>query len=319
MRAMSLGVLFALVSQNTAAVLLMKFTFRDGAAKYDVSTTVCITEFIKLVICLCIVFLGRFNSLTSCMLPSLTQKKLAVPAVLYTIQNNLVYVAVNSLTPASYIICSQGKIFTTAFFSVVMLSVKLQMHQYLSFILLACGMVLTQLDFGVNVDSAYSFNRQIAGVIAITLGSITSGFTGVYLEILYKSGTESIWERNLQLGVYALPIASLLAIANQSRNWERSPLDGFDSYVYALILVQVTGGLIVAGVMKYASTILKCFAVSISICLCVLLSSVYGDKPSMLELCGTILVIMSTFIYSIRLEDYSIGCGGQTRCKAIEA
>ncbi len=51
--------------------------------------------------------------------------KLAVPAVLYVIQNNLQYMAASNLDVATFQVTYQMKILTTAFFSVVMLRKRL--------------------------------------------------------------------------------------------------------------------------------------------------------------------------------------------------
>ena len=299
----SFVILVALSFQNTASVLLMKFTLRKDARPYDAATAVAITEFIKLGVCILIVMLQRSTDIPlGSSLSMGVHRKFGVPAILYAAQNNLVYVAAESLTVTSYVVCSQGKIFATAFFSVLVLSTKLNARHYISLILLACGMVLTQLDVDTVVGSTYPSQHEFRGIVAITLASVSSGFAGVYLEVLYKTDSESIWTKNVQLGAYAFPATCMFAIASQFRNWNGKALSGFDSAVCVLLLLQAMGGLIIAGVMKYASSILKCFAVSISICLCALISALCGDETSMLQLFGVLLVILSTILYSIQLH-----------------
>ncbi|KAK6044214.1 Nucleotide-sugar transporter [Cooperia oncophora] len=58
--------------------------------------------------------------------------KVLVPAVVYTIQNFLLYVAVENLPAATYMVTYQLKILTTAVFTVLVLGRKLSIQQWVS-------------------------------------------------------------------------------------------------------------------------------------------------------------------------------------------
>jgi hypothetical protein len=49
--------------------------------------------------------------------------KLSIPSFLYTVQNNLLYFALTNLDAATYQVCYQLKILTTALFSAILLQV----------------------------------------------------------------------------------------------------------------------------------------------------------------------------------------------------
>lgn len=55
--------------------------------------------------------------------------KLSVPSLIYTVQNNLLYFALSRLEAATFQVCYQTKLMTTAIFSVLFLNKKLSMLQ----------------------------------------------------------------------------------------------------------------------------------------------------------------------------------------------
>ncbi len=70
--------------------------------------------------------------------------KLLIPSGLYTLQNNLLFVALSNLDAATYQVTYQLKILTTALFSVLMLGKKLDMFKWVSLIVLMAGVSLVQ-------------------------------------------------------------------------------------------------------------------------------------------------------------------------------
>ena len=72
--------------------------------------------------------------------------KLLIPAGLYTLQNNLLYVALSNLDAATYQVTYQLKILTTALFSVLMLSKKIDSLKWMSLIILTVGVSLVQVS-----------------------------------------------------------------------------------------------------------------------------------------------------------------------------
>lgn len=70
--------------------------------------------------------------------------KLLIPAGLYTLQNNLLFIALSNLDAATYQVTYQLKILTTALFSVLMLGKKLDSFKWVSLFLLMLGVSLVQ-------------------------------------------------------------------------------------------------------------------------------------------------------------------------------
>lgn len=55
-------------------------------------------------------------------------------------------------------------------------------------------------DSGTSKESGHTVSEQMAGLTAVLLACVSSGFSGVYFEKILKGSNTSVWMRNLQLG-----------------------------------------------------------------------------------------------------------------------
>ena len=97
-------VLTLLVLQNTSVVLVTKYSFRSAAAGYNVGTVVLLSELLKLFAC-CLAILTTNGS---CHLVSMVRRlpdnlNLALPSVLYVVQNSAHLVAIKNLATPVYL------------------------------------------------------------------------------------------------------------------------------------------------------------------------------------------------------------------------
>lgn len=130
--AIKYAALLLLVAQMVGLVLLMRFSRTshvEGQPLYLASTAVFIMEVMKLVICCGVItyqsggdLVGELNR--HVVNAPVEMLKLSVPSFLYTVQNNLLYFALTNLDAATYQVCYQLKILTTAVFSMVLLQVR---------------------------------------------------------------------------------------------------------------------------------------------------------------------------------------------------
>ena len=303
--------LFILTIQNTALVLVTKFSYRTAATPYVVSTVIASAELVKLVLSYILLVASDGQSAARDALREVPSNatRLAVPSVLYVIQNNLLFEGVRLLSPTAYMVCSQSKILTSAICSVLLLGTRITRKQYVALMVLVCGMIMVQGEEGrgsnVRLDKART-EDTLQGMVAVLTAAFTSGFAGAYLEKMYKeehAQKRSVWFRNAQLACFSLPVAM---IGSAWRDGERlraneGAFQGYDGVVLLVIALQAAGGLVVAAVLRYAGNVLKCFAVSISICNCALATTVFandGHNLSVTASLGIALVIGSTFLYS---------------------
>lgn len=281
--------LFFLILQNSGLAIAMRFTLfgKSKEDAYITSTAVLVAELLKLAIAttLCFVvdseyswkrFTGTLHK--EFVIDRADFMKLTVPSVLYTVQNSLQYYSMSCLSAPVFQVLYQAKIITTAIFSVIILSRKLSSLQWSSIIGLAGGVALVQLSQLNEGMSEESKSNSFLGLISVLCGCMTSGFAGVYFELVLKSSSASIWLRNIQLSVIGICIALLSCYL---RDYEaistRGFLAGYDNYVWLVIVLQAAGGLIVAVVVKYADNVLKGFATSLSILLSCFASSYLFD------------------------------------------
>ncbi|NWX78881.1 S35A2 protein, partial [Alca torda] len=231
--------------------------------------------------------------------------RLAVPSLIYTLQNNLQYVAISNLPAATFQVTYQLKILTTALFSVLLLGTSLSRLQWLSLALLFAGVALVQAEQaratpGPSLSPAEGPQQSYAvGLAAVAASCLSSGFAGVYFERLLKTTGGSIWVRNVQLGAVgtAVGLAAMVA-AEGSAVAALGFFYGYNPAVWAVVVNQAAGGLLVAVVVRYADNILKGFATALSILASTVASvHLFGFRPRGPFLAGTAMVLAAVYLY----------------------
>lgn len=228
--------------------------------------------------------------------------KVAVPSLVYAFQNNILFIALSNLEAATFQVLYQLKIFTTAILSVVMLQRKLTRLKWLALLVLMAGVSLVQLNINSSAatDDLPSSNSY-KGLVAVLMASLSSGFAGVYFEKILKGTSPSIWIRNIQLGSFGIVFAGMMMVVNDGAGiWRDGLLYGYTWQVWWVVMNTALGGLVVAMVVKYANSIVKGFALSISIVLSSVISMLsQGFRPSFGWGVGAFLVLFASMLYSM--------------------
>lgn len=328
--------LAVLVVQTTTLVLVLRYsrTASVEGPRYISSTAIVSSETLKIIICLLLILKdeGTLNDLWKVVKEEIIGSpwetiKLLIPATLYTIQNNLLFLALSKLDAATYQVTYQLKILCTALFSVYMLHKRLSTAQWVSLILLMTGVSLVQLPsetpkevitykesqdsseevtFGPLNNMATNESNssdKIVGMLAVLISCVLSGFTGVYFEKLVKYTSQTLWVRSLQLAIFgAIFGMAAVGITDFHEVTTNGFFQGYNYITVTVVVLQAIGGMVVALVMKYADNILKGFATSISIVLSTVLSYyLLADfTPNVSFFAGATIVIVATFVYSLR-------------------
>eukprot|EP00568_Trieres_chinensis_P014590 CAMPEP_0183329226 /NCGR_PEP_ID=MMETSP0160_2-20130417/84687_1 /TAXON_ID=2839 ORGANISM="Odontella Sinensis, Strain Grunow 1884" /NCGR_SAMPLE_ID=MMETSP0160_2 /ASSEMBLY_ACC=CAM_ASM_000250 /LENGTH=625 /DNA_ID=CAMNT_0025497413 /DNA_START=599 /DNA_END=2476 /DNA_ORIENTATION=- len=167
--------------------------------------------------------------------------------------------------------------------------------------------------------------NQWIGLLSMAISCITSGMAGVYFEWMLKkdntrnqspdnssskeeissthSSIKSEYIRNIQLAIPSFFLSAIPVFAKQFYAARSSSgfFEGYDWLVWGVIANQALGGLLVSKVMKYADSNVKVFAVSISVILSSILSSMLLEEAPAGGIhfwAGAALVIASSVLYS---------------------
>jgi UDP-galactose transporter len=302
--------LVVLTLQNALLILIMRYARTRDGDMFFATTAVVSAEVFKTVGCLFIIWWqeGSLSALVHHLNQNIVQQpldciKISVPAIIYVLQNNLLYVAVSNLDASTYQVSYQLKILTTALFSVALLHKRLSQLQWVSLVCLFTGVAVVQLQPHNTAAVAKATDQQqnaMLGLTAVGMASIMSGFAGVYFEKLLKHTSPSIFLRNIQLGVIGVIVGLMTMYANDGQQIIlKGFFHGYDSIVWLIVFLQAFSGLFVAVVVKYADNILKGFATSAAIVISCIASMYFFDFTLSTEfVVGASLVILATYMYS---------------------
>ncbi|NXB93162.1 S35A2 protein, partial [Vidua chalybeata] len=314
----SLGVL---VLQNASLVLSIRYVRTLPGERFLPTTAVVMAEAMKGSACLLLLLIqhrairdGGVRQTAVTLHEAVVGQfgdtlRLAVPSLIYTLQNNLQYVAISNLPAATFQVTYQLKILTTALFSVLLLGTALSRLQWLSLALLFAGVALVQAEQARAVPPAAALapspgpeapaQSYAVGLAAVAASCLSSGFAGVYFERLLKRSGGSIWLRNVQLGAVgtAVGLGAMLA-AEGPAVAALGFFYGYNGAVWAVVVNQAAGGLLVAVVVRYADNILKGFATALSILASTAASAhLFGFRPRAPFLAGTAMVLAAVVLY----------------------
>lgn len=305
-----------IVFQNCSLILVTSYS-RHLEPAYLPSVAVFLAEVLKLAASLVLLALESPGGLAEALRRSvallretpLETAQFAVPALAYTLQNNLWYYALTNLDPVTAAVTSQLKVITTAVASVVMLGRKLSRWQWCALVLLMSGMVVMQLkNTSLNeptkaaqpLEMRRAPQSTTSGAVAMLGSTMLSAYAGVYIERLFKTVKKTLWLQSVQLSIFSLPVSAgcMLAFDHQAAR-ERTLLVGFRPVVWLAIALSALGGIAVSMALKYADNIQKTFAVGISIVLnCALSAAFLGVAMHGRTVAGVAMVVGSTIWFN---------------------
>jgi UDP-sugar transporter A1/2/3 len=294
--------LATLVVQNSSLALVMHHSQQGNGPKFNPATAVILAELLKLCICTFVQLkerskLGKYGIrglLDDVVGRDSNHTAMAVPALLYFIQNNLQYTGAKLLDAAVYQVSCQFKIITTAMFAVWILQKKLTIEKWTALGCLTLGIALVNVSLDHSEKESKSVAGQLGGLIAIAIATVLSGLAGIWFEKVLKGSQQSVILRNIQLSLFSCMTGILMGLNPTNRDFisKNGFFYGYNALTWLAVLLQALGGLIVAYVVKYADNILKGFATSISIIMTSVISVFFlGGSLNGIFLAGVCIVI----------------------------
>ncbi|KAI5723333.1 hypothetical protein M8J76_004458 [Diaphorina citri] len=284
-----------LLTLHSSVNIILTHYVRCQNTDFLTSSAVFISEVFKLAFCL-FVLVGQQGTNLRLYLAAhfrlIQLVKLVVPAAMFTLQNNLFYMANTNLDSITYQITYQLKIITTALFSYLLLSKRFTKTQVFSLGVLLFGIVLIQIDESASesISRKSDNGNQLIGF----------GFTSVYLERIYKAdGDDTLLIKNLQLSLLSIPISMINVLLQDSDTVSQHGLFfGYDGLVLTDVLFNALGGLIISLVLKHHDNITKIFSTSVSIVVTFVLSVFLFEKRFNEHfMIGMVHVFISIYLY----------------------
>lgn len=264
----------------TTHLLVVKYA-RSRSNAYVASVSVLATEVVKLAL-----FVGIQLFTTGRVTTRELRKDiwlLSVPALIYSVQNNMLVIALTRLDITVFVLLDQFKVLSCAMFSVFLLKRKITVVQWFFLFTMCMGIV------GVNYSiHQKERNNTLVGVSAVLLSGLGSGFAGVYWEMLTRNSP--VWVRNIQLAAWGVVFSGVPVMYE-------TPADlfvGCDSVFWFIVLLQAVSGCLISMVVTHWDSMTKTFVKSAVIVLTSALNScLSGELPSAYVVCGGFLVVAS--------------------------
>lgn len=308
--------LTGMVIQNSAVVLVGRYT--NGGVpeedRYVINHLIVVTEVFKLLLSCVFEHYTSNGQLWNSIQENIVDRpmdalKISIPALLYLLQNTLLYVALANLTAPMFQVTYQTKLVTTAIISVLMLNRKYSPQQWICLVTLSMGVAVVVLDKKDKGDDDNDTGTQsmTKGLIAVSVACLSSGLAGVYFEKVIKTPAKektnsvSVWMRNIQLAFFSIltGIFSGMLSNDQSRPAGQPYLYGFTGWAWVLVFLQAGGGMLVAAIIKYADNVLKGLATGVSVCVATGMSFLlFGTHISSQFLVGAAFILTSVYFFS---------------------
>jgi len=294
---------FLVVSRS----LLVTLSKTGAGYSYDPGSVVMITEVMKFL--LATAFLmhdeSKRRSVLRIVKEDLDQRVAAlyiIPALLYAIQNLIVFRALVYLAPPTFELFSNLKIVTTAIVFRFAMNQQLNQVQWAAVFLLFLGTVLGTLSSQSSAAPKSIFDTSDAAFLGFLLCltySILSAIAGIYTEKLLKGSRQSTHLQNMEIYFWSVIVNYAIGVGERGSLWPVGGyLRGYTLLTWTIVLNGAVMGQCVSFVMKYSNNMVKVFASCTALFISTFLSVLFTDfQMNLLLMIGFLVAVTSLYLY----------------------
>lgn len=247
---MTMQPMLVTLSQNT-----------EGKMDYNPASSTLLTETLKIIISgTLLVKSGQHTSVKFDLKECLPY---AIPACIYFVNNNLVFVILLYVNPTTFQLLSQLKTVFTGLLFRVFLGRELSKWQYLAIWQLTAGTMTSHIPLCNTSAGTTSSGALVSFGVMLSIAScLLSAMGGIYSEKLLKgSTTSSIHWQNVMLYGWGCVFNLLGAcMSDPEMLTTLDPLKGFNFWACMVVLNNALNGLAISAILKYADNIARVYA-----------------------------------------------------------
>lgn len=246
--------------------------------------------------------------------------EMAVPALLYTISNILSYKAVGLLGSTFYQLMSNMKVIITAVVFRVVIRKPLKILQWLCFMLLTAGLLVTTISPMTTQSMPKPQDQISTGFVLMVLLSLASSFAGVFSELKLKQAPQHPMLQNSLMYAWSCVFCLtqyVLQSANTAWGGSETSLEsddvsgffqGFSLTLWGAIITTAIYGQVVALIFYHCDNIVKVFSNSATVIASAAVGQFLFGEPLTIQVgIGAFIIFASTIIYyvdsSLLLQD----------------
>ncbi|GAB9471078.1 Udp-sugar transporter [Globisporangium polare] len=287
-----------------------------GKIPYISVTVTFLIEVLKLVLCLLAIVATNERAPSNFSLKE--SLFYAVPSLLYMIDNNLTYVILRFVDPATLSVLWNIKILTTAVLFRFVLKRKLSEIRKIAIVLLLLGVVTSQSDHlkketavkaarsdvELKKDDVNSPENFVFGIILVLVAVTISSCASVFTEWAFKrKGSCSFLWQNVQLYVYGILFNGFGLLFEASEISESGFFAGYNNWTLAVIFVNCIGGICMGFILKYLDNIACVYSHAIAMMLTMFFSMLFFHFSPSLEFgCGLSVLLISMYLYHHKID-----------------